>query len=161
MRGSTEEGGVGGRAMRSVALAALLVLPGGTLHAQTPSDSVRSEAVRALQPGAAVRFALSGTRGSGQVEAAMDGGLVLWPAGGGDPLRLERARLDSLWVRGDAAGAGAAVGTVLGLVPVVASCGQELDECGLVPNGLVVVAVSAGVGYLVGRRIETWRRVLP
>ena len=142
-------------------LAAALASSAPPLSAQAPPDSARVEAARRLQPGSVVRFTAAGERGSGWVEEVGGDRLLLRLDGGGDPMRLDPARLDSLWVRTDAAGAGAAVGAVVGLVPVVATCGQELDECGLVPNGVLVVAASAALGWVVGRRIDSWRRLLP
>lgn len=144
-----------------VLLLAWLALGPSTADAQVGGDTARVEAVRALRPGATVRLSVSGVRTAGRVEEGVQGRVRLRPLDGGDPVAFDPARLDSLWVRGNAAGAGAATGTLLGLVPVVATCGEDVDECGLVPNGLVVVGVSAAVGYLVGRKIGTWRRILP
>lgn len=142
-------------------LAAALTLAASALQGQVPVDTARIEAVERLRPGSAVRFTVAGRRGIGVLEEVAGRGLLVRTDRGDGVARLAPARLDSLWVRGDAAGPGAALGMVLGLVPVVALCGDGVDECGLVPNGLLLVGASAAVGYWVGRGLESWTRILP
>ncbi len=80
----------------------------------------------------------------------------------GDAVRaIPRAALDTLWTRGARWRGGALVGTLVGAVPVALVCADTLDECGLVPNGVGLIAGSAVVGALIGSALHRWTRVYP
>lgn len=76
------------------------------------------------------------------------------------PARIAASAIDSLWVHRRHGGIGALVGGLVGAAPVIAICGQELDECGLVPNGLLIIGFGAGLGYVFGSAFSSWRLVL-
>ncbi len=80
----------------------------------------------------------------------------------GDTLHtIARSAVDSLWARGSHFRAGALVGAVVGTLPVILACADTLDECGLLPNGVILVAGSAGIGALIGSALHRWKRIYP
>ncbi len=74
---------------------------------------------------------------------------------------LPRAALDTIWVRHDHAGTGAIVGALLGVIPVVASCADTVDECGLVPGIPVLPTSGAGLGALIGWAVPVRKGLYP
>lgn len=81
-----------------------------------------------------------------------DGSLSLFPYAG----------IDSLWVRGKPHyGYGALIGAIVAFLPIGIACAQELDECGLIPFGIILPAVGAYVGVLIGAHIPSWRLHFP
>lgn len=47
-------------------------------------------------------------------------------------------------------------GSTARVPPIGVSCAQELDECGLIPLGIVLPVVGAGLGALVGGCLPRW-----
>ena len=69
--------------------------------------------------------------------------------------------LDSLWVRRHPVRNGAIIGGIVGLTPVLLTCGQAIDECGLIPYGILIPAAGAVLGSFVGAVFPKWKRLYP
>lgn len=75
------------------------------------------------------------------------------------PQRIAASAIDSLWIRKSYKGVGGLIGAVATVTFVSALCAGELDECGVVPNGVILVGVSTGIGYALGSLVSRWRLV--
>jgi hypothetical protein len=132
-------------------------------------DAAQFQGVLASRcPGAWVQVA-SGDAGRtrGLCESVGDGVLVL--RSGGAERTFPQARVDTVWVRSHAGGAGAAMGGLAGAVAglVLASAGacespRGCDTAALY-GGLAAAGGTAGAlaGALVGSRMRIWRRIHP
>lgn len=89
----------------------------------------------------------------------MERGESLELSAGDSSVRIQLIDIDSLWVRRTATATGAAVGLIIGLLPIVLMCRDSIDECGVVPNGLLIIGASTGVGAAIGASIVRWRLV--
>lgn len=135
-----------------VAVLTLVLLSAGPVAAQTLH---RADAFGRLKPGSTARVRpIGGERFEGVVVPTNSDTLGLWA--NNHLVEYTLADIDSLWARGTFSRHGAVVGAVLGFLPVGVSCAQELDECGLIPMGIVLPVVGAGLGALVGGGLPRW-----
>ncbi len=74
---------------------------------------------------------------------------------------MARAAIDTAWAAHRHAGVGAGLGALVGAVPVAIVCLPSTDECGLFPNGAVLVVGASAVGALLGSAAQGWKRVFP
>ncbi len=141
--------------------------------AQTPAnrDSVWGAALARLGPGRAIRLHhVDRGRLEGRFRNANASSLILDVDT--SPTELSTAGLDSLWVRSNAARAGALVGAIpgaaagvtLGVIANNLGCRDEGgDPCpeAIPLLGLAGAAAGALVGALIGSSIPKWHRRIP
>ena len=135
-----------------VAVLTLVLLSAGPVAAQTLR---RADAFGRLKFGSTARVRpISGERFEGAVVSMNSDTLGLWA--NNRLVEYTLADIDSLRAKGTFSRHGAVVGAVLGFLPIGVSCARELDECGLIPLGIVLPVVGAGLGAVVGGCLPRW-----
>jgi len=142
----------------------LLLFPPSSLTAQGTLDSI----ARRLEPGQVLRLAFSGQGLEGRFSHYTLDPPALRFADGESSVSL--ARIDSLWVRGNAAGRGAAIGALILGTPaailMVALCGiggSDFEVDCVDARAIAFIGVAAGSGALLGAAVGSasprWHRL--
>ncbi len=150
------------RLLRRMLLLFVAVGIGTPITAQQTAENQRgSEAQESLRPGTKVRVSQNGVRVEGELVGADLPTLIRVTTRAGVVSQFQLSAIDSLWVQRTRTRRGAFIGLVIGMIPVAVICGDTLDECGLVPNGLAVVGFGALAGAAIGDLFRSWKRILP
>jgi len=163
--------------LRLAAAVALLALPLASRSAPAQLRTESSVDFRgrrvALEPRSYVRVSLGGARIEGRASPVAGDTVLRIAIDRGPTIDVPTARVDTLWTRHRATGAGAGIGAAVGGLTLAAlgvmfvdglcdagNCGGEALGFGLV-SGMVGAAGGAILGAAAGALNATWRRRTP